>query len=102
MAGVVTQKANRKAVDTQLMLVSEVLKYWAEVFDTGAKAIQSQETTMLSRQSCARPKKRRLYTLYSVGEDVEILDIVRVGARDWPLEPSSAKGVEESREELPA
>ena len=58
--GVATTKANKNEVETQLMTLSEVSKYWAAVFDTGAKAIQSHETTMLSRTSWKRPKNRRL------------------------------------------
>lgn len=77
VAGVVTQKANRNAVDTQLMLVSDVLKYCADVDDTGANAIQSHDTTMLRSTSCASPKNRRLYTLYGTLEVVEMRDNVR-------------------------
>ena len=97
-----TQNAKRNAVDSQFMLDSEVLKYWAEVFETGAKAIQSQETTMLSRHSWARPKNRRLYTLYSTLETVEIRDTARVGPNGPRLLVSSASEVEVSSDGLPS
>lgn len=60
MNGVATQKANRKAVESQFIFDSDVLKYWADVLLTGAKEIQSHDTTMLRSTSWARPKKRRL------------------------------------------
>ena len=40
--GVAATKAKRKAVDSQLITLSVVLKYVAAVSETGAKAIQSQ------------------------------------------------------------
>ena len=49
--GVAATNAKRKAVESQLMMLSVVLKYVATVSETGAKAIQSQETTMLRRIS---------------------------------------------------
>lgn len=58
--GVATTKAKRKAVDSQLIALSVVLKYAAAVLDTGANAIQSHETTILSSTSWKRPKKRLL------------------------------------------
>ena len=58
------------------MIVDSVTsKYCAEIWDTGAKAIQSQETTAFSSISCAKPKKRRLYTLYVGADDVDIREI---------------------------
>lgn len=44
--GVATTNENRKAVDSQLIALSVVLKYCAAVVDTGARAIQHHETTM--------------------------------------------------------
>ena len=64
--GVATTKAKRNAVESQLIVLSDVPKYVAAVADTGASAIQSQETTMFDKMSCASPKKRRLYTLYLI------------------------------------
>jgi hypothetical protein len=58
--GEATQKAKRKEVLSQLMAVSEVLKYSAEVFDTGEYDSQTHDTMILSNMSCANPKKRRL------------------------------------------
>lgn len=58
--GVATTNANRKEVESQLMTLSVVSKYIAAVVDTGARAIQSQLTTMFKRISWNKPKKRRL------------------------------------------
>lgn len=58
--GAARQKEKRNEVLNQLMAVSDVLKYSAEVLDTGENDSQSHDTTMLSRTSCANPKKRRL------------------------------------------
>jgi hypothetical protein len=49
--GAATQKEKRKEVLSQLMDVSEVLKYSAEVFDTGENDSQSHDTMILSRTS---------------------------------------------------
>lgn len=60
--GVATTKENKKAVDSQLMTLCDVPKYAAAVVETGAKAIQSQETTIFRRINCPSPKNLRLYT----------------------------------------
>ena len=53
--GDVTQKEKRKEVLSQLMAVSEMSKYSAEVVDTGEKESQHHETMMLSSSSCDNP-----------------------------------------------
>lgn len=58
--GAETQKEKRKEVLSQLMAVSDVSKYSAELLDTGEKDSQSHDTTILSSTSCDKPKKRRL------------------------------------------
>ena len=78
--GVATTKAKRKAVESQLMTDSLVLKYVAAVSDTGAKAIQSQDTMMFNRTSWKSPKNLRLYTLYSTEDLVVMRESVRVMA----------------------
>lgn len=61
--------AKRKPVDSQFMVEMETPKYCDAVAETGAKVNQSQETTMLRRESWMRPKKRRLYRRGGVSED---------------------------------
>ena len=51
MTGVAKQKAKRKAVESQLIADSLRLKCCAELLETGAKVIQSQETMMFRRTS---------------------------------------------------
>lgn len=58
--GVATTNENKKAVDSQLMVLSVVPKYVAADVDTGARAIQSHDTTMFKRINWPRPKNLRL------------------------------------------
>ena len=51
MTGAAKQKAKRTAVESQLMADSLRWKYCAELLETGAKDIQSQETIMFKRTS---------------------------------------------------
>lgn len=60
--GEIAMKEKRNAVLSQLIAVSDTLKYFALEAETGANVNQSQLTTIFSRTSCANPNHLLLYT----------------------------------------